>query len=505
MSPSKINNILTGICVAILMIAVSGSAAAQDGLRLWKPYNPESFGGGRRVNDGVYSSVSGIYWTISAPKGGYVGSTTARGTEETRWVYDGRKTFEQTNSVKINMLESKTSLGSRFEVGNRRGHHGWLVTGYGLYSQSRSMDVQNITLTIRDEGNISFQPFVLSHPGANGAIWGGLEIADHIFLWDRNNNSLYDPTAPPNSLYYPFANWQHFDGNSYPQTIGGVGYLWGFFVHGFDLEGTGVQHVAVLAPLPIWFKDVNVNVKSTHRSAELMYTYRPRPFVWGSMELLAGVRYWDFEDEFGFLGQGPGDPAGGAVGNNVNPEFGPISILSDMIVDAKANNRVVGPQVGMKLARHNARWSFGAEGRFTGGINAQMLKTQGYIATNYDYNTNYAGYTYGPFDHEGTVNTEIPIWVPVGLQYNNTNFGHKKSNTYFSPIVDFRLTADWQWTSAVSFFGAAEAMYAGNIARGVRVTDYVVRSDGTIFGIRGDDRNETVAVYGVEVGVKVHR
>jgi hypothetical protein len=71
--------------------------------------------------------------------------------------------------------------------------------------------------------------------------------------------------------------------------------------------------------------------------------------------------------------------------------------------------------------------------------------------------------------------------------------------------VEFRLSADWQWTEAVSFFGAADAMFAGNIARGVRVTDYVVHSDGTIFGIRGNDRNASVTVFGVEGGIKVTR
>jgi hypothetical protein len=95
--------------------------------------------------------------------------------------------------------------------------------------------------------------------------------------------------------------------------------------------------------------------------------------------------------------------------------------------------------------------------------------------------------------------------MPIGLQYSNTNFGHKQTKAYFSPVVEFRVSTEWQWTQAVSFFGAAEAMYAGNIARGVRVTDYVVHSDGTIFGIRGNDRNTSIAVYGVEAGIKVNR
>ena len=509
MSPSKLNSLLTGV-FAVIMAAVSGSAAAQDGLRLWKPYDSQSFSGGRRSNDGMYSSLSGIYWSISTPKGGYIGATTADGKEETRWVYSGNgfnKVYAQTNSVKINMVSPETSLGTRFEVGNRRGHHGWLVSGYGLPGQSQRMNVQNMSMTIRDEGNLTLQPYVFPHPLTG--IWGGLEIVgpEGIYLWDRGHNTLYDPTAPANSQHYPFADWQYIDGQSV-QSITGIGYLWGIFYHLTDLEGA-VAGSAVIAPLPIWFANADIKVSSTHMSVETMYTYRAHPFTWGSMELLAGARYWDFDDKFSFFGTGPGYNTVigdtiivGAQGNNVD-DFGVLSVLSDMTINARAQNRLVGPQVGIKLSRQNARWTFGAEGRFMGGINAQTVKTEGNIAANYDFNGFNTSSTQPADGHD--LDTAQPMWMPIGLQYSNNNFGHKQTKTYFSPVVEFRVSADWQWTNAVSFFGAAEAMWAGNIARGVRVTDYVVQSDGTIFGIRGNDRNTDIAVYGVEAGIKVNR
>jgi len=511
MSPPKLKTLLTGLLVAAF-VAVGGSVIAQDTFRLWKPLGPESFSG-RRSNDGVYSSLSGIYWSIGTPKGGYIGATSAKGDEETRWVYDGRKVFAQTNSIKINMMDPIQTWGTRFEVGNRRGHNGWLVSGYGLPSQKHSMSVQNATITIRDEGDITFQTHVL--PYFNG-LAGGHNLAPIVFVWDRAHNSLYDPTATPNSQYYPFADWQVTDGKSL-DTISGVGYLWGYyhFSHA-NPDGDGFIPVSgVFAPLPIWFKDVDVTVDTSHYSAELVYTYRTHPFTWGSMELLAGARYWDFKDRFGFDGRGPGDPTVDDTNsnNNVDPVRGPTSVLADMTVNALAKNHVFGPQVGMKLSRQNARWTFGAEGRVTGGINAQSLKTQGYIATNFDYNSNYNN-SLGTLGDDGLYfpaglaeagHSPYTMWTPVGLQYNNTNFGHKKNKTVFSPIGEIRFSADWQWTEAVSFFGAVDGMAAGNIARGARVTNYVVQSDGTIFGIRGNDRNTTVTVCGAEVGIKVRR
>ena len=508
MSPLKLNSLLIGIFLA-MFVAMGSSTMAQDGLRLWKPYSPESFGGGRRSNDGVYGTLSGILYSFSTPKGGYIGATSTKGNEETRWVYNGSKVYEQTNSVKINMMDPTTSLGTRFEVGNRRGHHGWLVGGYGLPGQGHSMSVQNISMAIRDEGNLTFQPFAFPHLDGS---WGGMEMSRHIYLWDRNHNSMYDPTAPANSQHYPFADWQYVDGQAVT-TISGIGYLWGVYRHMTD-EGV-VGSTAIFAPLPIWFKDVDINVSSSHYSAELMYTYRAHPFAWGTMELLAGARYWDFEDGFKFSARGPSDTSdttttddnANATGSNVDPNFGPISVLANMSVDARANNRIFGPQVGMKLNRQNARWTFGLEGRLTAGINVQSVRTQGYIASNYDYATNYWA-PWATEDHptgsDGGI-TDRVVWVPIGLQYNNTNFGHRQNKSYFSPIGELRLSADWQWTNAVSFFGAVDGMFAGNIARGVRVTDYVVHSDGTIFGIRGSDRNTNVFVYGVEAGIKVSR
>jgi len=478
-----------------MVIAMGTSVMAQDGLRLWKPYTPD-FSGGRRSNDGVYSSLSGIYWTISAPTGGYIGATTAKGKGDTRWVYSGfglNKVFEQTNSAKINMLDSKEVLGTRFEVGNRRGHHGWLVSGYGLPGQTRRMSVQGMTMAIRDEGNLSLQT-AISHG------WGSMELARLIYVWDSGHNSLHDPTAPPNSQHYPFADWQvvdTMDGN--PVNITGIGYLWGYFPHRQDSDGD--IPVAILAPLSVGFANTDISVSTTHMSVEAMYTYRAHPFTWGSMELLAGARYWDFDDKFRFMGTGPGGEGAFAQGNNVD-EYGAVSVLSDMTINARGQNRVFGPQVGVKLSRSNARWSFGAEGRFMGGINAQTVRTKGNIATNYDFSGSNVD-TMGPGGHD--IDAYTAKWVPIGLQYSNNNFGHKQNKAYFSPIVEFRLSADWQWTEAVSFFGAADAMFAGNIARGVRVTDYVVHSDGTIFGIRGNDRNASVTVFGVEGGIKVTR
>jgi len=508
MSPTKLKSLLTGAFFAIT-IALASSVVAGD-LRFFSPYTCQSFGGGRRGHDGVYGSLTGVYWSISAPRGGFIGATTAKGNDETRWVYDGRMVREQTNSVKINLMDPTTTLGTRLEVGNRRGHHGWLFSCYGLPRQNHHMSVQNMTMTIRDEGNFSIQTFV--PPGVGPGGWGAMHLPPFTVIWDREHNTLQSPVGNRHPMFPAFADWQVVNGVT-AGSLDGIGYLWGYFHHSFEDDGANYVVAGVFAPLPIWFSDVDISVSSSHRSGELMYTYRPHPFTWGSMELLAGARYWEFDDRFGFHGRGPTDDAddaeGGAIGSNISPAFGPISVLADMTINARGHNRIFGPQIGMKLQRHNARWTFGAEGRFTGGINAQAVRTQGNIATNFNHAGNYwtPWFPVGQPDpgEELPISSYTPQWTPVGLQFNNTNFGHRQNKTYFSPILEGRLSADWQWTSAVSFFGAVNGMFADNISRGYRITDYVVQSDGTIFGLRGNDRNTHVFVYGVEMGVRINR
>jgi len=474
MSPTKLKSLLTGAFFAIIVVVVSSSVVASD-LRPFKPYTSDSFGGGRRSNDGVYGALTAIYWSFSTPEGGYIGATNAKGGDETRWVYDlGTDALRrQANSLKIDMLSPSTTLGTKFEVGNRRGHHGWLVSGYGLPSQGHGMSAQNVSMAIRDEGNFDGSAYGVS---SVGYLWGPqygtvptMVFVDQGPAGPNTRGYLPDPSTG-NYTYYSGPTVTTTDTGSTAVSSGTSSYV----PVGATYYLPEVQNLpgpVTVAPLPVTFESIAVSVNSKHQSAELMYTYRPHPFAWGSMELLAGARYWSFDDKFGLTG----------VNTIVTGAPGSISAFEAMVVNAEGKNCVLGPQFGLKLYRHNARWTFGAEGRFTAGINAQTIKTGGYITPNSDY-------------------------APVGLHgSNNTNFGHAQNKTYFSPILEGRLSADWQWTSAVSFFGAVNGQFADNIARGVRVTDYVVKSDGTIFGIRGNDRNAHVFVYGVELGFKINR
>ena len=283
--------------------------------------------------------------------------------------------------------------------------------------------------------------------------------------WTFDFNPVLNPTIPV-PLPTDVTQLRYMD----PVPLG-----WSYFTPILSNAANGVPG---FGPAPVVFEFFDVNMRSQHMSGELMYTYRAHPFAWGAVEFLAGARYWDFEDRFGLFGTNDSIDVAG------NPFIAGATnrALRSLTVNARANNRVFGPQVGMKVSRQNARWTFGAEGRLTAGINTQRVQTSGNLQ---------------PMSGVG--------FVVLGTLGNNLNFNHTQTRTFFSPIGELRFTADFQLTNAVSLFGAVDGMVADNIARGVRVTDYVLQQNGTIFGIRGNDRNTTIAVYGVEAGIKVNR
>lgn len=507
---------------------------ALEGARLWKPYQEEEFGGKRRDRDGVYASLEAIYWTVSAPKGAYVGATTPDGKNETRAYYTGSAIREQSNSMSANNFDSEFKMGTRVEVGNRHGHHGWHFSGFGLPSTGSTVSAENVNFVIRDEGDITLKP---------------IDILDG-FGYHGGPVTVWDPSAANG---YQLENKALTNLNA-TSTIHNVGMLWGWFpIHHDGPPLTYDQ--SVLAPVPITFHTMDVTNRTENWGIELSYTYRTHPFKWGGLELMAGARYWEFDDHFNIYGGGPmaqvregfgssssGSSSSGSseyvteylypASGNVN-ELGPVSLLSSLSVEARGLNRVIGPQIGAKFKRQNGRWTIGSEIRFMAGVNNQSMRTQGYLGKNLAFNLD-MGY-YSNFSLEevedsgsgsGSGNTDLEDyvypgghtdatildqmwqqgvypWLPVGMTGNGNYYNHKLNKTYFTPIVEWRIDADWKWTDAVSFNVGFNTTFADNIARAYRITDYKI-SNTEVFGIRGS-RNTSVLVYGVTFGLKMKR
>ena len=494
--------------------------ALEDG-RLFRPYQAEAMGGKRRDRDGLYASLSAIYWTVSAPKGAYIGATTPGGQNETRDYFTGSAIRSQTNDMSASNFSEVFNMGTRVEVGNRRGHHGWHVSGFGLPSTSSTIIADNVNFVIRDEGSINLVPTDTSTlmgymGGAFVTVWDPNAAPGHQF--ENKDLVNLDPTTP----------------------IYNVGRLWGWFPLHYDPGPVFTD--AKLAPVPIMFHKMNVTNRVENWGLELSYTYRTHPFKWGGLELMAGARYWEFDDNFVIVGTGPealvsdlvvvegedGEGGGGALTETPYPNvnaMGPVSLLATLDVDARGLNRIIGPQFGAKFQRQNGRWTFGSEIRFMAGINNQSLRTQGYLGKHLAFNGDMGYWSVlaqggaesdeegGGANYPGThVDTAILDqmwqqgvypWLPVGMTGTGNYFNHKLSKTYFSPVVEWRIDADWKWTDALSFNVGFNTTFADNIARGYRITDFKV-DNTSIFGIRGS-RNTSVLVYGVNFGLRLQR
>ncbi|MDR1964848.1 MAG: BBP7 family outer membrane beta-barrel protein [Planctomycetaceae bacterium] len=502
MSLLKSKSFLTGVLLAI-MLATTGSVPALEGFRLWAPYQPESFGGNRRGNDGIYASVEGIFWKVDGPKSTPIGYTNPNGSSGSRWAYDGNKTFLQTNSMNTNNLGVDFTLGTRVEVGNRRGHHGWLFSGYGLSDCGGSFNSENGSMVISDPENLTTYAIY-------GANFGLNEV------WTKDGTFVYIAETPP------FLGWD--TGN--PQVpIRNVGYLWAWFpIQWGDpwLEGR-------LAPVPLNFARANVRNSVDIMSLELMYTYRTHPFKWGDLEFLAGARFWDFDDKMTFLGQGyetpyyESDPFDDDDDNNNNNDdesgygqagmsnsnsLGAWTVLADTKITGQVRNRIIGPQFGVKVQRRNARWTFGAEGRFMAGINNQSQTVSGYLGSNFINPELVPQIGSSGSDSGGTSNGTVQDhgvlpYIPIGIHHSAQTFYHHRNKTYFSPGFELQLSAKWQWTDAVGFKLGFNSTIFDNIGRGAEVIEYKIQDNGQLFGLKVS--KTAVITYGVNFGLDIRR
>lgn len=504
MSLLKLKSFLTGLLLAIIL-ATTSPASALEGMRLWAPYQSESFGGNRRSNDGFFALFDAIFWKVDGPKSIPIGYTNPDGSSGSRWAYDGNKTFLQTNSMNTNNLGVDFTLGTRVEAGYRRGHHGWLFSGYGLSDCGGSFSSENGSIVINDPENLTTYAIYEATTGFNE-------------IWQKDGTFKSIPMSS--------TDWTNSVdlSDGIPQVpIRDVGYLWAWFpIQWADwLEGR-------LAPVPLNFARASVTNSVDIMSLELMYSYRTHPFKWGDMEFFAGARFWDFDDKMTFLGQGYEDPYynsdvfededdnssssdedNSGQGMSNSNSLGAWTVLADTQITGQVRNRIIGPQLGVKFQRRNARWTFGAEGRFMAGINNQSQTVSGYIGSNFinpelvpqiggstaDGNS---GGTNGPLQQQGV----LP-YIPIGLHHSAQTFYHHRNKTYFSPGFELQLSAKWQWTDAVGIKLGFNSTIFDNIGRGAEVIEYKIHDNGQLFGIKVS--KTAVITYGVNFGLDIRR
>ena len=420
MSFSKTKMFLAGALWLAMTLIVVDTAPAWDG-RLWKPYQPEQFGGQRRSPDGVYGAVEMLWWKLDAPR-------------------------NVSPYMAVTELPSDFQLGTRITLGNRRGHHGWRFTGYGLSGLGGS-----ITEESGGTGNwltdIGFVP-----PG-------GL------------------PPLPPPA----FLNWYtHYETNSFLEA-GRNEYGYQTRIVDLDLAYTYRPHPFKWGELDFFagvkYRDINDKLLYLQSDNTYSYTYMFTPLPWTT--------------------PAPASPPDGIIGSTF--------ATTTRSTEKEVTNRIVGPSLGFDLTRRNLRWTFGAGASVFLGINNQSFRfnqvtVQGVLA---DSAASFANLTISDLITYRAITPPIvwPNLVPTPNQL------HKQHRTVFSPGVSLQLSAKWHWTDAVGIKVGFDSTIMDNIARGSTLVETPLPPLPGLpaFAYALRDRGDTVILFGFNIGLEVRR
>ena len=487
----------------LLVIAQWNTASAQISQgRLWSPPSSNQFGGYARLHEGVFGDVTYNYWLITQGKSQTIGHVNP-GLQSA--YYDGNAFKTRLNTMSSGSLGNTFSSGTTLRFGNMIKHHGW-----------------ELKTTIMEPNRSVYQ-----------GKYGSMDISDDATIYVL-------PTVEAQYLYYtgstvtPFLPYKVPDGH-----VINSGYLWSWFPTGAVTGGDPDASAYTLAPLPLTFDRYKLESRISHWDVEANYIFRAHATRIGFFEFTGGVRYMQLDDTLTFKGWGM--PWGGTVRIDANGSYNgdnlPVSPVEDVEIDLteyyldnfdmpglyrnyaysgtpqgvgtaladskwdfKAENHLVGPQVGIRyIKKCSGRWSLIADSKFFAGFNTQNIKSDGIMGSP----TAEMDPTFTGVDAIMADSGIIP-WIPVGTMQNPGTFHHSETRTAFSPGVDFSLKANWQFTDAIAFNAGYQGMYLDRTARSSLINDYRISDDGTIFGINGNV-NQSTWMHGVSFGLTINR
>ena len=487
MSLNNLNRLLASI---MLVLALTSLASAAQGFRPWAPYQRDEFGGGARRAEGVYGIIEGVHYTFAPVKNITIGDIGSTGGY--RDTYTGSAILRQTNTIHTNNLGALSSLGTRAEVGNMVGHHGWSIAGYNMGSMSTSIDSPNASVVINDQGHM---------PAFS------LEGTNLYFCYVLSSGKFAQVAPDPNSLY----------GGGSISVNGTPNYLWGWFMSRWTHPDTNDDIlIGQLAPLPVNFEKATVTSKIEHWTVEAMYTYRCHPTRFGNLDIFGGVRYMEVDDSLNFYGEGLPWKGVTVVEDSEDGElegsaFGVGTILGDSDWQFKADNHIIAPQIGARLSKTINRWTLSAEGKFMAGMNQQNMRSKGTFGSHYDkLNVNEEDIFPSDLLPDTVRDTGIYPWTPIGIQYGTHSFNHSAIRQAFSPGVEAKINANWQITKAVGFNFGVSGMWIDGIARGSKINDYTIFPNGQFFGLNpkatgANGFTDYALMYGVNFGLTINR
>ncbi|MBN1911070.1 MAG: BBP7 family outer membrane beta-barrel protein [Pirellulales bacterium] len=259
---------------------------------------------------------------------------------------------------------------------------------------------------------------------------------------------------------------------------------WGGAEDHLHLQGYVDEALTIIRNLPVTFETAEIRNRLEAWGVEVEYLIRSRPtHNGGYFEFFAGARYLELNDHFGV------DAFGAEVdaGDDDDDDDDDTTIeyegtLANSYWRQTANNHVVGPQIGLRWFKRYGRWTLSTEGRFFAGYNMQAIHQSGVLGTELD-----------PPGGQG---------LPLAM--GPTAFNHTDYANEWTPGVELRLMAEWQWTKNVSFGAGWNGMWLDNIARASSMIDYKLDT-ASAMGIIMRNNRQDIFVNGFVFKLNINR
>ncbi len=400
------------------------SAPRDHGLNPFKPvgFEPEfdwfapsetsSYGKGPKPNIGFFFSYERLYWSPASPEKAYIGSEVEPSPVPP---------FEEVNtffpngpSVDNRFITAHGMWGNRWELGYTDvDDYGWLVSVLDHVSQG----------TYRTDFNPAF---ILTDPNGITNATVGLPITDtDDFL-------------------------------------------------AFDI-----------GPLPAIPEELQMKNILQLNGVEVSRFYRARQLHNGAFfELMYGVRWFNINDTFwarafgnGFSSENLAIPGGDFLffTTDATTASFPTNIYDATTWSMRANNNLIGPQIGFRLFRERQRWITSMSARFLAAANFQNLQLKTDIGSL-------------------TRLTQSAINDNLSTDFRGLGSDIQEYTTTFSPMGELRVNVAYNVTRAVNITVGYTGLVAGNISRASNSIDYdavnligIKRNTDQIFWTNGLD------------------
>jgi len=416
-----LNRTSSVLAVAAIVLALGVPSAAQDlwDAQLFAPANLSPYGGGPSPHEGYFFTFDGLNWNISAPD-----VTTIGDPNQTRTVYYGVHPLDDLDPLSDIRIQSNTLDTSPLEavptLGNR--------IEFGRINDHKGWMFGVYRLTSQTQRYMRTgvdMVFIDDEFGPRGS-----RLLEGIV------GTVTDPLDPD-------------------------------------------TQIDIIRNLPLTFDEVFVRNEVAHWSTELSFIHRTHQLHHGGyFEWLFGARYLQFDETFevdarGDIFDDTGDDAVDDVAAQVP------AILADSIWCTRAENHLIGPQIGLRWFKKCHRFTYNVEGRYMAGFNFQNLRQQGTLGTE--------------------LNPPGDVFEPLVM--DTTSFTHAADEQEYSNVVELRAELRYEFTRNVSFRVGWTGLWMDGIARASNVINYEVPD----MGLRPEFNEEDVFMHGLTIGVDVNR